>query len=198
MFLIQWRAARLGFCAVMVLASIAWGDVLYEEGREGDLSGDRNAPTVMTIQNGDNVLFATTSLGDEEYFTIVVPPDQVFANLIVLTYPDFDVSFIGIQRGTTFTVDPAHATEHDMLGWMHFGYGEIDMDILPIMASAPDAVGFTPPLGPGSYTFWIQQLSDAESDYQLDFVAIPEPTAWVLLAAPALYLARRRRGTGLV
>ena len=47
----------------------------------------------------------------------------------------------------------------------------VGMDLLPLMADptvAAGALGFTDPLGPGSYTFLIQQL-DSSTSYTFDF-----------------------------
>ena len=56
--------------------------------------------------------------------------------------------------------------------------------------------GFDGPLGPGNYTFWIQEGSD-QIGYTIDFVVtpVPEPGSIGLLgaAAAAFFLRRRRK-----
>jgi hypothetical protein len=37
------------------------------------------------------------------------------------------------------------------------------------MGNAPVAIGFTPPLPAGSYTFWLQQGTPPSTTYQLNF-----------------------------
>ena len=72
--------------------------------------------------------------------------------------------------------------------------------LLPALAGPPTLFagsGFAPPLGPGTYTVWIQEGNGAVS-YDLSFqvTAVPEPatlTAFGVLAAGAFGLRRRVR-----
>lgn len=193
MLLMQNPMSGLGFCVALLLASMAYGATLYSEPASGDLSGNRNAPTNRTLVMGSNDLFATTSGGDQEYLTVVVPPGLALNNLFVRSYVSNDfTAFIGLQNGSSFTVDAFSAQPSDMRGYAHFGFGSVGRDILPEMAAAFDAQGFTRPLPAGQYTFWIQQLGP-QSIYQMDFVAIPEPSCIALMAGCSLLFLRRRR-----
>ena len=68
-------------------------------------------------------------------------------------------------------------------------------NILDDMGVGSGAIGFIPPLGAGTYSFWLQQTGGAVIGYGLDFVVVPEPTAAGLLSLGLLGLAfvgRRR------
>ncbi|MEM9303321.1 MAG: IPTL-CTERM sorting domain-containing protein [Pseudomonadota bacterium] len=67
------------------------------------------------------------------------------------------LAFLGVQPGLTFTVDDLNATAGDLLGGIVFGAPQLGEDILPEIGMLPGASGFTPPLGPGDYTFWVNQ-----------------------------------------
>jgi hypothetical protein len=175
--------------------------VVWDESTQGDLSGSRNAPTTLTLNLGSNDLFATTQAGDLEYITFAVPAGNLLSGLFLRDYGGPDgTAFIGVQAGTTFSVDSGTAQPADLLGYTHFGPvpGNVGSDLLPLMGSGPGAEGFTSPLPADSYTFWLQQLGQPAS-YQLDFVMtpIPEPTMAPLYAAGLLLgawvLGRRRR-----
>jgi hypothetical protein len=74
---------------------------------------------------------------------------------------------------------------------------DINFDILPEMGiPVLGSTGFTPPLGPGTYSFWVQELSTGTFAYGFDLqlTPLPEPTslALLLLGIPAVLYARRR------
>ena len=83
-----------------------------------------------------------------------------------------------------------------LLGWWHYSPADIGHDILALAGiPASGSSGFTGPLGPGSYSFWIQDFNAGSFPYGFDFnlSPVPEPASWsaALLGAAAL-LARRR------
>src|SRR5262249_23580572 len=90
-------------------------------------------------------------------------------------------------------------TAADLLGYVHFGTGaaNVGTDVEPSLATALGAQGFTPPLGTGSYSFWIQNTTPVSTAFQFDFIvtALPEPVSLALIgfAGPILCLGRSRR-----
>ena len=189
-------------CALLLVAlpsaAVAFS---YSEGIDGDLSGDRLAPTTLIAAPGSNTLVASTVGGDLEYLRITLPAGYQLGSLVLdsVTSTD-DVAFIAVQEGTTFTVTPATATASALLGYAHFGTGPAaggatpGNDMLDDMGIAPGAIGFVPPLGATDHTFWIQQLGALSFAYTLDFVAvpIPEPGTLALFGLGLLGLARWR------
>jgi hypothetical protein len=143
----------------------------YTEIGSGDLSGNRLAPTSWNLSAGINRLIASTSPGDQEYVRINLPTGHRLSSIVLQIYTMSDMMFIGVQQGTTFTVEPAQATAGDMFGYAHFGTeaGNVGADILDDMGQAAGAIGFIPPLVSGSYTFWLQQGTPGITTYQLNF-----------------------------
>jgi hypothetical protein len=175
---------------VMAAASIfaltvtnTFGVTIWNESTGGDLSGNRLAPSAVTLALGGNDLFATTANGDQEYLRVTVPTGHQLSSLWLRSYSGNDlVSFIAMQSGDTFTEAPATANPANLLGYAHFGpgRGNLGANILPQMGTELGAQGFTPPLPSGNYTFWLQQTGSAAS-YQFEFVTVPEPSSLVLL-----------------
>jgi hypothetical protein len=182
---------------VAALAPAAHGDVLWIELTQGDLSDDRLAPNAFTLLPGVNELFGIID-GDDgrgnidrDYFSVAVPAGHQLTQLTLDTYISVDfAAFMGIQPGPVFPDDPDTVRPEDLMGWTLFGPGQIGQDLLPQMAV--NGYGFTPPLGPGVYTFWVQQL-DNFTDWSGSFVVeVPEPggaAALILLSA----IGMRRR-----
>ena len=123
------------------------------------------------------------------------------SSIVHTSYASTDnLSFIGFQSGPQLTEPLPPATNAgNLLGYLHFGPGTVGTDILDDLgasgSSTPPAMGFTPPLPAGTYTFWIQQTG-VEASYSFDFVLtpVPEPGQWALMVAgAALVVAARVR-----
>lgn len=189
-----------------LLAATAQAGVIWDESANGDLSGNRLAPTVVSLGVGSNDLLATSSSGDREYLTFAVPAGHLLSGVILDAYTGTDgTAFFGLQAGTTFTEPATGTNPANLLGYTHFGTdvgpGRVNVggDLLPASGTAFGAIGFTPPLPAGNYAVWLQQTSSTDlTSYTLDFVVtpVPEPAA-APLAGGALLLgalaARRLR-----
>jgi hypothetical protein len=182
--------------SVVLLTAASASAATYNEIGNGDLSGNRNAPTMFNLTVGSNDLFATTAGGDLDVVTVNVPAGNLLKGLFLrsFTQAGFDgTAFVGLQAGSTFTVDPNVAGAASLLGYAHFGTspGNVGANLLPEIDGAFGSMGFPPPhnitndLPAGPYSLFLQQLGTANT-YQLDFVVepIPEP-ATILLAAGA-------------
>ena len=182
-----------GTCALLPQPARA---AMWIESTNGDLSGNRQSPSALNLTFGSNTVTATVGSGDVDYLRVNVPAGTRLQSLFLRSYSGNDgVAFIGLQQGTTFTESPSTAGPEDMLGYTHFGTfaGNVGEDLLPQMATAFGAQGFTPPLTGSSYTFWIQQLGPSVG-FTLDAVVTPEPGSAVLLGcAGGVVLLRRRR-----
>lgn len=180
----------------VLLAAPAARAAVWNEAVQGDISGNRNSPSLLPLTVGTNTINATTAGGDLEYLRLDLPAGARINSLTLQDYSGNDgVAFIGLQQGPTFTRDPGSATPGDMLGYAHFGTsaGNVGADLLPGMASAPGAEGFSTPLTSSSYTLWIQQLG-SPSTYTFSVAVTPEPAgAFVVAMVGGLACLWRRR-----
>jgi hypothetical protein len=162
--------------------SIAQGASIYDEAISGDLSNSGGAPTVLTAADGSNQLFGTTGRGgsgvDRDYFTLTVPAGSELTSINVLpgTTAGGPVSFIGMEAGKQVTLPTSPSDATGLLGWHHYGPADINTDILDDMSIPADgSSGFTPPLGSGSYSFWVQDFGSGIFNYGFDFALAPVP-----------------------
>jgi len=182
----------------IALTSVAQGQFIHNEAIDGDLSNDRLNPTQLALGLGTNTLIATSIGGnpaDREYVRMDLPAGLSLSQVMVVSYgPLQDISFIGVQAGTTMTEPPTGTNVANLLGWTHFGIGNgtVGTDILDDIGVGAGAIGFAPPLTGPSYTFWIQQTTPTATSYQLDFIVTPEPATIALLGISALMIRRRR------
>ena len=185
----------LALCIGSVQAAL-----LYNE-TSGDLSGDRLAPTALTLSDGVNSLFASTGAGDLEYVQLTVPAGELLEQYQsrLLQSPGH-----AILHWSPAGIDLHDCADPELGGGdarlYHFGTlpGQVQTDILDNIGNGGfGATGFTPPLPAGVYTFWIQETGGAKVSYQMDFVLgpVPEPDSWLLLAAglAAMVIGVRRR-----
>ncbi len=178
-------------------ASIAVG-VNHVESIHGDLSDDPAAPTNIVLGKGANRVIGSTSIpnGDVDFVSVTVLPGRFLIALLLEEFQGDNISFTGVQNGATWTEGTGGAINPaNLLGWAHFSTGQIGTDILPAVGTGAGAQGFSGPLGPGDYTFLIQETGNVDVDYGFVFFVTPEPGALmggalVLLAVAA---ASRRR-----
>lgn len=148
----------------------------YDEAVDGDLSGNRLAPTVIPLQVGGNDISASSVSGDVEYFSVQLGCGQQLSAILLSAYASDDgIAFIAVQEGTVFTEPPTDTDVTQLLGWHHFGttFDTIGGDVLPKIGAGDGAIGFSPPLASGTYTFWSQQTGPLATDYTLTFVVEP-------------------------
>ena len=165
---------RLAALTCALAAPALAGD--YDEVVDGDLSGDRLAPTVLALAPGSNVVTATQqgdAFGrDVDYLTIVVAPGSRLARLDCLNFIEnvpSNLGFIGVQQGPVFTTPFDNTEAFDLFGGIVYGSFSVGLDILPQVGTLGGATGFVPPLPAGSYTWWFNQTGDP-STVTLDFV----------------------------
>lgn len=183
---------------LLLCASQANAETIWDEAVDGDLSGNRFAPTHFNLNAGIHSLRATTGggLADIDYISITIPAGALFTELRLVSYAGSDgTAFIGMCEGPTFIVPPSGGPA-EMMGWTHFGRGQgnVGEDILQQIGWGSGAIGFTAPVPAGTYSFWLFQLG-APTTYQFDFVVVPTPGSGAgLLVAAGVVAGRRRRG----
>jgi hypothetical protein len=181
-----------------VFAQSATGATIWDEAVNGDLSGNRLAPSSLgVLAVGTNTLLGSTTSGDLDYFTFTVPAGAAFSQMNLAAYGASNLAFIAIQSGSVFTEPNTGTNPANLMGYVHPGPALVGTDLLDNMAASnlltPPAQGFSVPLGPGDYVFWMQQTSPTPTSYTWDVIVVPEPTVASLLALGLGALAFVRR-----
>ena len=184
---------NIGFLALALLVAgqTSYGAVVYNEGTSGDLSGNLAAPTAIASINGDNTVIGgvgnngntgATNGSDADYFSLVVPAGRSLTSITVDSYlfsgGNPGSSFFGYVAGTGFT-----------------GQGGGDVDAFQLFnAGTGNLISSSLPLGPGTYSFWIQETTPTTVNYQLTFTQVPEPaTAGMLALGSLVFVGMRKR-----
>lgn len=198
------RTCAAALAAVLMSLSPCYGGVIHDEAATGDLSSVFSAPNALPVTVGSNQVFGETGPADRDYFSITLTAGEQLAAIRVLDGTTGDNvgparAFLGVTSGPM--VDPTTATAGALLGYYLFGPVDIGQDILDNLGASSGnpqgfgaAQGFTPPLGPGTYTFWVQE-GTSDIDYRLEFVVTPGLASIVALGLGmgALLLRRRAR-----
>ena len=194
--------------ASLAASSPASAAATYSENIMGDLSNSGLTPTAINLAFGNNLLEGNTGRVDgaidRDYFTFTLAAGQALDAIEILANTTtLGFSFIGVQSGNQLTVDPGAADATGLLGWYHYSGADVGTDVLDNMGvSAAGSTGFSGPLGPGTYSFWIQEASPGPRvRYRINFVVgefvgqVPEPATWgmMLLGFGAVGYAMRRR-----
>ena len=183
--------------SVVALAALAMSQgagaatLRWDEAINGDLSNSGLAPTLLSLTGGSNEILGSTGDGglgvDRDYFNFTLAAGQSLTSIRLLsnTFVSGSFSFIGIQAGPQLTVDPSGAGGQALLGWAHYSQNDIGSDLLSIISPGG-------PLGPGSYSVWVQDTG-GPATYGFDFSVAPAP---VPLPPAVLLMASALLGTG--
>jgi hypothetical protein len=191
------------FVAMLSLAlagGAAIGGVVHDESIDGDLSSDPDAPTSLVFVLGASTVSGTVRQsndpsGDRDFLTFTVGVGQRLAALNLLAYTPDNPGFAAFNAGPTGYI-PDSSTNGNFLSGILPETSQVGTDLLPSFVS--DAVTTnslsSPWLGAGTYTFVIQQTTNVEQAYSLEFVITPAPGGAALIGLAGVCLARRRRG----
>jgi hypothetical protein len=194
-------------------ASLATHAAVWEEPVRGDFSNDGLSPTLISLDPGVNTIRGTTGFTDIVdrdyfYFTLAAGQQLDFIFLREGTQVGANATFIAIQGGDKVTLDPMGRTPVGLLGFtLYNNTSQLDTNILDDIGSLLDdgafagATGFSGPLGPGTYAFWVQDTAFGTFNYHYEFNVssdpIPTPLPGAFLAMLSgmgvLGLVRRRR-----
>jgi hypothetical protein len=192
----------LTFAAVVTLITPARAAIVWAENINGDLSSNPAAPTFVDLLPGSNIVNGVVFTGSDtrDYITFTIAPGENLVSLRLLAYDDLGTGtpndgnrgFHAINLGTTSFI-PDGTTISSFLGGNHLD-PTIGADLLANLATAPlGGTGFTVPLGPGTYTYLVQQTGPQQSAYSIEFNVTPEPSGLLLVIAGFGALAGRRR-----
>ncbi|MGE3773334.1 MAG: hypothetical protein AB7I32_10445 [Gammaproteobacteria bacterium] len=188
------RHTLLSACfALSALLAGGAGAATLSETTVGDFSDDGLAPTQWQLELGVNAADYTAqgSPRDLDYLRVDVPAGSVLKRIVLTGYEGGDTrGFIGVMEGSAFTVPANQAVFRvgEILGYALFGTAadaaQVGDDLLPLMATAANALGFDGPLGASSYTFWFDQLGPSNHvTLAFDVAPVPLPGAAVLFAS---------------
>ncbi len=156
-------------CAASVVAED------YRESSNGDLSDDPLQPTVIPVDEGENRVRGQTIdfPTDRDIFTLVVPPGLEITGLFLsefelISSPSDGGSLIALEEGDQIT---DLNSSDNLRGFVIAGTTsgtEVGDELLDDLGGGP--------LGPGSWTFWIQNTGSITA-YELTALAEPQPAA---------------------
>ena len=152
--------------ACLLVASVALAGFDYSEYVSGDLSDLGMEPTEFTPGVGENfVVGLVGNFGeDDDFFTFTVPDGWLFTSVELTNYSSStNYTFLGIEDASIFVTGQEN---ENYFGYVSFGEEHIGTDLLSDMGVSNG--NFTPPLGAGEYTFWLDEGGTWE-DYELTF-----------------------------
>lgn len=190
------RTAALCLAALLTLVRANTARAFdYDEALHGDLSGDPEAPTPLgVLPVGSHTLQAAFVRNDYDLVTFTIAPGTRLDSILLDRYAGSTVSFSGLQAGPTWTADlGVDVNPAPLLGWVLFGENTIGMNLLDDYALAAGAIGFTPPLPPGTYTLELQETGPFPVDAAFTLNVVPEPSALAIAALGVAALLAHRR-----
>jgi hypothetical protein len=192
----QNAGTKLGLALITSGLACAASASVYNESIDGDLSGDRFNPTMISIDNGLNTVTMqvvdSASGGDRDYFTFSIGAGQSIDSIVVTdsfnpTVGFDSAGFVGLAFDNFFDFDP-----DTFVGPGLQGFVITDMSVIGTESISALSGGLTS-LGAGDYSFWVQQTGPDLTEISLAINVVPSPSAMGLLAMGGLIGVRRRR-----
>ena len=166
--------------------------VIHDEGAGGTtnpLSTNNLSPTNLgVLASGSNIvrghIDSALSVGDVDIFSFTVAPGSQLDGLFVEEFgPAGSASdttgFLGINDSGTFPLSTSqlnspNADTNQFIGGTTFGVNDVGGGDILGRAGSFAGSGFTGPLGPGTYTVYVQQTGPA-TEYSLSFNVSGDP-----------------------
>ena len=170
----------------LIFATSASAQTFFES-VDGDASNDANNPTPIDLVVGSTLVGGTVTMsagegGDIDFFTFTIEEGELLTGLFLQDYSPADPGFHGISAGPTgiVPVGPNAGDVTQFLGSQHLG--STTANLLDGLGGNPVAgMGFEGPIGPGTYSYIIQQTGGTLTSYTLDFqVTGPPPASCVI------------------
>jgi len=181
--------------AVLVVSGAAAS--VYNESIDGELSGDRFNPTLVSVEAGLNavtmqVVDSGFPGGDRDYFSISIGAGQSIDSIVVTDAfnPNggFDsVAFVGLAFGNFFDFDPDTFNGPGLAGFVLTDMSVVGTESIGALS------GGLATLGAGDYSFWVQQTGQDLTELTLAINVVPSSGAMGILALGGLAAVRRRR-----
>lgn len=188
-------------CLWFAFAGSLSAEVVYDEASMGDLSDESVLPTDLGFfmpgaggATRANSIVGRTDTGASDVFTFEIGMGHQLDSLVLANYELGDnAMFVAIARGEEFpnehfeindpSFDPGFGPTSNWLGGRVIGRSQQGQDVLGLIGDSDVTrigSGFTSPLGPGRYSFYLQQTGP-QNLYTLDFnvsaTAVPEPSS---------------------
>ena len=172
----RWQRWTTGIGALAMLLAVGCKPADHDEATDGDLSNDPAAPTALDFGLGSNAISGSVAApGDaRDFITFTIPKGGKLSAVRLVKYRTLpsgepgNTGFHAINAGATSFI-PNAMTAGLFLGGDHVTTAAEGTDLLPALADGmPAGTGFTPPLGPGVYSYLIQQTGPQLSGYRIE------------------------------
>lgn len=167
--------ARLALLGLLSLVPSVHAALFYDEAVSGDLSNLGSTPTPLAFTVGANRVVGTMGGppgGDPDIITFTLRPGQRLTSIFMAPLDPAERSFYAIAAGSS--INMTDGTSH-LGNFLTYHYGEILGELA--LGGEFGGMGFTAPLGSGTYTTWIQELS-TRVDYDLTYTVVQDPTPY--------------------
>ncbi|MEM1109817.1 MAG: PEP-CTERM sorting domain-containing protein [Planctomycetota bacterium] len=177
----------------------------FDDSVNGFASSDGSAPTELDFSLGSNTVAGTVSVDPlvdnvRNFYTFTIEEGETLAainllEVIVEADPgenaNGDPGFFALIEGSTGTVPE---TGFDNLGGALFSPSTVGTNLLDAISDGgiSGGTGFES-IGPGEFTFVIQQTGPEVSNFLIDFEVVPEPSTAALAGLGLLAMLRRCR-----
>jgi hypothetical protein len=189
-----WTMLTLAMSLAVASGPVNCWALTYDEGVDGDLSSVAASPTLWgTLDVGGNLLTASSDGSDYDHVAFTIAAGTQLDSIVLTSYSPDQSSFTGLQSGAVWTADVGSKIDPEvLLGYTHYGTttpgAAVGDDFLEDMTSSPEAIGFTTPLGSGTYNMLLQERGSTTVSYSMTFNVslVPEPATLSLLALAGL------------